>query len=276
MKTRNKSVILNLFQNLTTKTIIATALISVSTTAFASLSDCYRAGAKGYFEQAISDCKPYANSDIAATGIYAGSLAHESKQAESVPYLMKYLEYYKNHPIQDAIVVGSLYGALGNIYYFGQAEPKYPKDTTKGIKYITKGAELGSPIAQEQLGSFYHSGKTLPKNFAISYYWYTLGKLNGGSSYSQKAPSYVYQNLSSFKKELPYCIAVGNQMVAQAYIDGFGGLPRDKSAAKKYLTEAIDLYKADGKPTADEIKYCSPPKGSDISLESAEKLYKSL
>ncbi|MBK2268398.1 SEL1-like repeat protein [Francisella philomiragia] len=275
MKTRNKSVILNLFQNLTTKTIIATALIGVSTTAFASLEDCYKAGARGYFEQAISDCKPYADSDIAATGIYAASLAHEKQESKSIPYLMKYIKYYDNHPIEDIIVLASAYGTLGNIYYFGSAEPKYPKDTTKGIEYITKGAKLGSPIAQEQLGSFYASDKNegFSKNFSMSYYWYTIGKLNNGNKYNQ---SYVYQNMDFFTKSGKYCLAVGKQMVAQAYLDGFGGLPKDKSKAEKYLAEAIDLYKADGKPTEDEIKYCSPPKGSDISLESAEKLYKSL
>jgi len=249
------------------KLTVATLLFGVSTTAFASLEDCYQAGEQGLYSKAVEECKPYADNDIKALGLVGSGLSAEKHSVESLPYLEKYIAYYKSHSVDDKLNLALANGIVGNIYYFGSAEPKYPKDTAKGIKYITKGA---------QLGSMYASNKTLPKNFSISYYWYELGKLNGGSSYSQKSPSYVHQNLASFKKQLPYCIAVGDQMVAQAYLDGFGGLAQDKSEAKKYLAEAIELYKKEDKPTADEIKYCSPPKGSDISLESAEKLYKSL
>ncbi|MBK2268315.1 SEL1-like repeat protein [Francisella philomiragia] len=272
MKTRDKSVILNLFQNLTIKTITATALIGVSTTAFASLSDCYRAGANPVDDdKTIAVCEPYKD-DVKVKIILSGAYSGKGDSAKALEYAKAYVDYYeKNKPQtkENILNLADIYAGIGNIYYFGSAEPKYPKDTTKGIEYITKGAELGSIYGS-------NDGEGITKNFSISYYWYELGRLNGGSSYSRQHPSYVHQNMDFFTKSGKYCLAVGDQMVAQAYLDGFGGLPKNKSAAKKYLTEAIDLYKADGKPTADEIKYCSPPKGSDISLESAEKLYKSL
>jgi hypothetical protein len=226
------------------KVLLGVLLSSVSTTAFASLQDCYKAGEKGQYATAIKECKPYADSDIKALGLVGFGYGSEEHSAESLLYLEKYITYYKSHPVEDNITLALAYTGVGNIYYFGSAEPTYPKDVQKGIEYITKGAELGSAMAQEQLGSFYGSNEVqgLTKNFPMSYYWYELGSLNGGSSYSRKNPSYVHQNLASFEQELPYCIAIGQDMVGKAYYKDIGGLGQSNSEAVVWLQKA---YKTD-------------------------------
>ena len=209
---------------------VTTLLLLSSTTAFASLSDCYKAGARGQYAQAVEVCKPYADTDIKALGLVGSSLGSEGHSAEALPYIERYISYYKSHTVDDKLTLALAYTGLGNTYYFGSAEPKYPKDIAKGIKYITKGA---------QLGSIYGSNDgTIAKNFSMSYYWYELGKLNGGSSYSQQHPSPVHQNFDGFMKEGPYCIAIGQDMVAQAYYKDIGGLGQSDSTALEWMKKA--------------------------------------
>ncbi|MBK2287733.1 tetratricopeptide repeat protein, partial [Francisella philomiragia] len=271
MKTRDKSVILNLFQNLTTKTIIATALIGVSTTTFASLEDCYEAGARGQYAQAVEECKPYADKDIKALGLVGSSLGSEGHSAEALPYIERYISYYKSHSVDDKLTLALAYTGSGNAYYFGSAEPKYPKDTTKGIEYITKGAKLGSPIAQEQLGSIYGSDDgTVPKNFSMSYYWYELGRLNGGSSYSRQHPSPVHENFDDFMKQGPYCIAIGQDNVGQAYYKGIG-IAQSDSKAVEWLEKAYATDPNLSVTTLDLAKMYYNTGDKDKAFEYAQK-----
>ncbi|MBK2309072.1 sel1 repeat family protein, partial [Francisella philomiragia] len=159
MKTRDKSVILNLFQNLTIKTITATALIGVSTTAFASLSDCMYQARIQSKSGVLKECLDYVNKDPSIMAMVFSAYAAKKNNIEAMKYSKMYIKEYGDYKsnADDISFLASAYSILGNIYYFGEAEPKYPKDTTKGIEYITKGAKLGSPIAQEQLGSIYGS-----------------------------------------------------------------------------------------------------------------------
>ncbi|MBK2279281.1 tetratricopeptide repeat protein [Francisella philomiragia] len=262
MKTRDKSVILNLFQNLTIKTITATALIGVSTTAFASLSDCLRDGDNKLYNQAIEDCKEYADTNLGAAAIYGGSLAHEGRKADAVPYVKKVIEAYKDNKSLDTLTVSMAYGLLGNIYYFGEAEPKYPKDTAKGIEYITKSAQLGSIYGSDD--------GTVPKNFSMSYYWYELGKLNGGSSYSRQHPSPVHQNFDGFMKQGPYCIAIGQDNVGQAYYKGIG-IAQSDSKAIEWLEKAYATDPNLSVTTLDLAKMYYNTGDKDKAFEYAQK-----
>ena len=246
-------------------TIITLASISVAN---ASMDECLKAGQNRDFDGTIEYCKEFANTSQVALGFLGGAYAGKYKGLKAQEALQDYINKYGqniNNKYKDVTI--GYYTSLGNYYYFGEDGAK--KDIQKGLEYITKGAELGNVIAQYQLGSFYGSNESsgVSKNFAQSYYWYIVSDINGANKLTS---SYVYQNLDAFKKQLPYCIAQGDQLVAQAYINGNAGLSQDKYKAKKYLADAIALYKKEDKPSADELKFCPPQKGLD--LKSAEKL----
>ncbi|MBK2268377.1 BspA family leucine-rich repeat surface protein [Francisella philomiragia] len=216
-------------------------------------------------KEALKECKPFLKKSKYARYKYGKSLFVEKRYLESVPYIKE--EMSDDNPITKA----DGYQMMSNICYFGLAEPKYPEDKAKGLAYLTKAANLGNDFAQNQLGDFYNSNDKFPGlNVAQSYKWYTLASANGNA---QADKSGLMSVIDSVTKQAPYCIAMGEQLVAQAYIDGSAGLSKDTSKAKKYLNDAIALYK-DNEPTKDSYKYCSKQK--DLNLENAEKLYKSL
>ncbi|MBK2268411.1 SEL1-like repeat protein, partial [Francisella philomiragia] len=273
MKTRDKSVILNLFQNLTIKTITATALIGVSTTAFASLSDCMYQARIQSKSGVLKECLDYVNKDPSIMAMVFSAYAAKKNNIEAMKYSKMYIKEYGDYKsnADDISFLASAYSILGNIYYFGEAEPKYPKDTTKGIEYITKGAKLGSPIAQEQLGSIYGSDDgTVPKNFSMSYYWYELGRLNGGSSYSRQHPSPVHENFDDFMKQGPYCIAIGQDNVGQAYYKGIG-IAQSDSKAVEWLEKAYATDPNLSVTTLDLAKMYYNTGDKDKAFEYAQK-----
>jgi len=248
------------------KIIVTFSLMLVSASAFASMDECISSAKDKDWKAVIEYCEPLAKDSKEALAFTSTAYTQFEKGNNAQGYLQQYVTRYSNS--SDKVSLAAAFVSLGNLYYF---KDNYgaTRDIQKGLKYITKGAELGNVIAQEQLGNFYTSdeAKGVTKNFTQSYYWYTISKLNDGNKYSN---SYIYTNLKSFKKQAPYCLAMGQQLVAQSYIDGKAGLSQDKYKAKKYLVDAIALYKKEDKPSADELKFCPPQKGLD--LKSAEKL----
>ncbi|MBK2279844.1 tetratricopeptide repeat protein [Francisella philomiragia] len=252
------------------KVLIASSFMFVSINAFASLDECTSAGLAKDYNAVIKYCKPYINTNKDALSVLTGAYAQLDRGIEAQKYGQLYIDKYSKDTDKESL--GLAYLGVGNYYYFGEDGAK--KDTKKGLQYITKGAELGNVTAQEQLGSFYGATKAdgVNKNFSESYYWYTLSKGNNGNDYTN---SYVYVNLDTFKKSFPTCIAIGDNMVAKAYLDGKGGLPVDTTEAKEYLEKAISLYKQSKEPTANELKYCKPV-SDDLNLAGAQKLLASL
>ncbi|MEY8674609.1 hypothetical protein AB9G22_09525 [Francisella philomiragia] len=250
------------------KVLIASSFIFVSINAFASLDDCYIAGSSHDYNAVKKECLKYAGKDKDATTILSGTYAYNNDGVNAQKYLQIYIDNFaKNN--KDTSILAKNYTSLGNYYYFGEDGAK--KDTQKGLQYITKGAELGNVTAQEQLGNFYLvEGEYPSQNMAISYKWFEIASINGSQEAEQ---SYILTHLDDMKAQAGYCLAMGEQLVAQSYIDGNDGLLVDTSKAKKYLNDAIALYK-DKKPTKEILEHCPPQKGLDLA--NAEKLLASL
>ncbi|WP_150465956.1 SEL1-like repeat protein [Francisella sp. SYW-2] len=252
------------------KLLLSTILLGLSANLYASIEECYKAGLNKEYKEAIELCKPYAeNKDYPeASGVLAGSYAQEKDYKNALKYSLWLSNYYDNHKPESANEHDTYTLTLttaGNIYYFGQAGKA---DKTKGLEYITKAANLGNSLAEKQLGGMYVSGQNgdLKQNFATGYKWTEIAIANGNE---EAKSSYLMTNFDVFEKEYPYCLAMGEQLVAQAYIDGSAGLPKDNSKAKEYLNQAIALYQ-DNKPTAENTKYC-PTGANKLNLESAKK-----
>jgi len=253
------------------KAIITTILLAISNYSFASLEDCAKAGASHNDDKTISECMEYANKNLEATSLIGLAYINKDDYKSSLPYLNWVINYSnKNSQISNADkkTISYSYAGAGNIYYFGQAGKA---DKTKGLEYITKAANLGYDFAQNQLGDFYASKESFPgRNLATAYKWYGLAV---AQNYEPAKNGIFISNLSTITKQAPYCIGMGEQLVAQAYLDGTAGLSKDKSKAKKYLSQAIAIYK-DNEPTKASYKYCAKQKGLDLA--SAEKLLGSL
>jgi len=249
------------------KIIVTSSLMLVSVSSFASMGECISSVKNKDWKGAIEYCQPLSEDSREALGFTSNAYAQLEKGMNAQKYGDSYIYKYKSSD-PDKVALAAAYTGTGNLYYF---KDNYgaTRDIKKGLEYITKGAELGNVIAQEQLGSIYTGGDndSIPTNILTSYYWYQTAGINGNQK-AKKSP--MLQKIDAFKKQLPYCIAQGEQLVAQSYIDGKAGLSQDKYQAKKYLTQAIALYKKEDKPSADELKYCPPQKGLD--LKSAEKL----
>ena len=252
------------------KIIICILSIITFTSSYASISECMDYVKSKDWDNIIKYCPEYANDNSDITKVLSGAYAYKYNGIKAQIYLQKYVDKFANQD-KDTGAVALAFMSLGNYYYFGEDGAK--KDIKKGLEYITKGAQLGNSIAQEQLGNFYNSNDgELPKlNTSISYKWFEIASING----SQKAKSNVFlRNISVLKEQVPYCIAMGQQLVTQSYIEGTGGLSKNDNQARQYLIQAIELYKEAKKPSEDELKYCPPQKGLDLA--SAEKLLKSL
>jgi TPR repeat protein len=253
------------------KIIITTTLLTISNYCFASIDDCYNAGKdKSKIEEY---CTPYLKDKKypEATAILA---AIQKDNKITLDYDLWVINYYDKNGLRQGRngIKGyaNLVATAGNIYYFGQAGKA---DKTKGLEYITKAANLGNDFAQYQLGTFYVVDESEPsQDVATAYKWFKLSDIN--KDQENKSDNYTSQLMQFAKdKKTPYCIGMGEQLVAQAYLDGTAGLSKDKSKAKKYLSQAIAVYK-DNEPTKASYKYCAKQKGLDLA--SAEKLLGSL
>ena len=246
------------------KIISITALLFISVNAFASMEECIDASKVENWKEAIEYCKPLANDKSDALVLLSNAYAQSDKDMQAQKYIQKFIDKYSKTE-KNEIKLGGAYQSLGNYYYFGGNGAT--KDIKKGLGYITKGAELGNNTAQKQLGDMYNSStNTLDLNVATSYMWYTLSIANGN-------PISVNNLVKTLNNQAPYCLAQGKILVANAYLNGEDGLSKDTSQAKKYLTQAIALYKK-GKPSDDDFKYCPKQKGLDLA--SAEKLLENI
>jgi TPR repeat protein len=221
--------------------IIGISICAVSISSFASMQQCAEAGVNQNYQNLVKYCKSYADSNINATGLLGAGYSGLRKYKTAVKYLQKSAKYYNNNSIPNdensKLGIAAIYATLGNIYYFALGDVS--KNTTKGLEYITKGAELGNPTAQSQLGNIYAMNDApVPKNFPLSYKWYYIASQNGDSQ--ALSDSYVNQHLSVFKDKFPYCISLGQDNVAQAYYQGIGGLNKSTSTAVTWLEKAHD------------------------------------
>jgi len=255
------------------KILITLSLIGFSTYSFADMKECLLYAAQDDNEKTIEYCTPYLKdkNNPEATGILGAVATEQKNYKKSLDYKLWLYNYYKGkenlNSNEKEIYTGTL-TAIGSIYYFGEAGKT---DKTKGLEYITKAADSGNTIAQKQLGGFYGSDGTIPsQNASQAYKWFKAADINRNEETGSN--SYI-QTLNSYFSDKPYCIAMGEQLVAQAYLDGSAGLSVNKSKAKEYLSQAIAIYK-DNEPTKASYEYCAKQKGLD--LDGAEKLYKSL
>jgi hypothetical protein len=220
---------------------MALAMVGCVNSGFASLQDCLNATKQNDEQKTINLCKPYVDSNPKINAILSTSywLLHQYDPA--ISYGEKFLSEYGNKSNLDSDTkasVAGIYMELGNVYYFGQGGHK---DTEKGLGYITKGAELGNATAQYQLGSFYgqSDAEGVNKNFVNNYYWESLANLNGESD-KAKEFNFVQQNYDTFMKQYPYCIALGQDNVGQAYYQGIGGLDQSNLDALDWMQKAAD------------------------------------
>ena len=219
-------------------TLTLTVLISITAlnNSYASLQDCSEAAkniGKHNFQKAIKYCLPY-KKDVGAAAILAGAYYFDEKYSLAIKYGEYVINQSKTEKV-DQLMLAADYASLGNLYYFGKG---VSKDVQKGLQYITKGAELGNATAQSQLGSFYgeKNSKDVNKNFVMNYYWTTLAVLNGNSEANKF--NFVKQHYDQFKKQYPYCIALGQDNVGQAYYEGIGGLEQSTAKALDWLEKA--------------------------------------
>jgi len=214
---------------------IGVSLIALSINSFASLQQCMDAGNQKNYSDTIKYCKPLADSDRGALMILAGIYATNHKDSEAVKYFKIYINKYSNS--NDRLSLAAAYTALGSAYYYGQG---VSTNRSKGINYFTKGANLGSSLAQYQLGSFYGVDGTagVNKNYVNNFYWTTVSALNGNSEADKF--NLMKSNYATFKKQYPYCIALGQDMVGVAYYQGKVGLNKSTSTAVTWLEKAHD------------------------------------
>lgn len=250
------------------RTLLITSLLAISTYSFASIEDCALASANNEYQKVLEECAPYSKKDFKSTVMLGLAQIHEKEYNKGLSNLNWSINNSK--PNSDKESLGYAYVTVGNLIYTNEIGKQ---NKTKGLEYITKAANLGNDIAQYQIGGSYISGqdKELGTDFSAGYKWTEIAILNGNQDAKN---GYLMTNFKVFKKEYPYCLAMGKQLVAEAYIDGSAGLPKDNSKAKEYLNQAIALYQ-DNKPTAENTKYC--PTGADkLNLESAKKELESL
>lgn len=255
------------------KILLTSVLMCISAYSYADMKECLLYAAQDNDEKTIEYCTPYLKdkNNPEATAILASV---EDDKKKTLDYALWVVNFYNKNgiPKNSHGFKGYTSGLvlIGNIYYFGQAGKV---DKTKGLEYITKAANLGNDYAQYQLGEVFQSGEngTVTRNIATAYKWTEIALANGSE---EAQGSYLNVNLDGFTEQVPYCLAMGEQLVAQAYIDGSAGLSKDTTKAKKYLNDAIALYK-DNEPTKDNLKYC--PEGADkLNLDSAKKQLESL
>ena len=220
------------------KAIIATMTLASISVANASMSDCTEAAQDKDWDRAVEYCEPLANDSREALGYTIGGYGYFRNGKLAQKYAQEYVDKYSTKDPNKEILAGYT-ASLGNYYYFG--EDGADKDIQKGLKYITKGAQLGSPIAERQLGSFYGvEDSGVSKNFVLNYFWTTIAGINGDKQRAEEF-NILEQKYSQFKKQYPYCIALGKSLIAESYYEGANSLPVDKSKAMSLMTEATKL-----------------------------------
>ena len=220
-------------------TLTLTVLISITAlnNSYASLQDCISAGEnlKSNPDNVIKQCKDFANDRIQIVALLGSAYGLKHQYKLSSKYLQQYINYYQSHKIDSSnttSMLGDAYQVLGNYYYFG----KIPNKVQKGLQYITQGAELGNATAQKQLGDIYASDHSaVPANIPLAYQWYKIAEANNNQA-AENAP--LMQKAKLISKQDPYCIALGQDNVGQAYYEGIGGLEQSTAKALDWLKKA--------------------------------------
>ena len=210
------------------KAIIATMTLASISVANASMSDCTEATQDKDWDRAVEYCEPLAKNDKNALVFVGNAYTQLENGKQAQKYAQEYVDKYPND--KDALMARGVYTALGNAYYFGAYGAD--KDIQKGLKYITKGAQLGSFYGVEDSG--------VSKNFVLNYFWTTIAGINGDKQRAEEF-NILEQKYSQFKKQYPYCIALGKSLIAESYYEGANSLPVDKSKAMSLMTEATKL-----------------------------------
>lgn len=84
-------------------------------------------------------------------------------------------------------------------YYFSME----PKDIERGMHWLVKAAEMGSPDAQTLLGTIYGDGRLIPQNKEESLKWFLAGAM-GGNPLAQKTVAGVYHFSVGLDKKTAY------------------------------------------------------------------------
>ena len=93
------------------------------------------------------------------------------------------------------------------------------------------------PQHKKQLGDIYAANSPIPQNMPLSYQWYQIAIINGNNVANN---SFMMTHLNQMKKQLPYCLALGQDNVGQAYYEGIGGLQQNTATALDWLEKAAD------------------------------------
>jgi TPR repeat protein len=163
-----------------------------------------------------------------ASGVLSQMYYNEQGVKQDYKKGFKLISFAASKGFPDAI-----YG-LGQYYYFGNG---ISQDKKKAIKFYTNAANSGYGEAQSKLGAIYETGcnKTCSMNFPLAIYWFTLAEMNGNKDAKD---NYFEVKKSEFESKLPYCIALGQDNVAQAYYQGIGGLSKSTREAVTWLEKA--------------------------------------
>ncbi|WP_150463547.1 tetratricopeptide repeat protein [Francisella sp. XLW-1] len=209
---------------------------------YATLKECYKDGVDQEYERVLESCKPYLKTDARAAGLLAeANVQLDMSDKNALDYALWAADFYeKNGAPTDPEGVRSysyLVYLIGELYFFGADGIEV--DQPKGIEYITKAANLGYDIAQNQLGNLYVRNDKVPgMNVAKAYKWYKLAIANGSL---EARGAYLINNQQKFIQEYPYCMSLGRAFIADAYLNGTGGLPKNPNYAIKWYQKAYNL-----------------------------------
>ncbi|WP_432773362.1 tetratricopeptide repeat protein [Francisella salimarina] len=209
---------------------------------YATLKECYKDGVDQEYERVLESCKPYLKTDARATGLLAeANVQLDMSDKNALDYALWAADFYeKNGAPTDPEGIRSysyLVYLIGELYFFGADGIEV--DQPKGIEYITKAANLGYDIAQNQLGNLYVRNDKVPgMNVAKAYKWYKLAIANGSL---EARGAYLINNQQKFIQEYPYCMSLGRAFIADAYLNGTGGLPKNPNYAIKWYQKAYNL-----------------------------------
>ncbi|MBK2095433.1 sel1 repeat family protein [Francisella philomiragia] len=222
--------------------VIAFLSVMFFGSSYATLKECYKDGVDQEYEKVLESCKPYLKTDARATGLLAeANVQLDMSDKDALDYALWASDFYeKNGAPTDPEGIRSysyLVYLIGELYFFGSEGVDV--DQPKGIEYITKSADLGYDVAQNQLGNLYVRNDKVPgMNVAKAYMWYKLAIANGSL---EARGAYLINNQQKFIQEYPYCMSLGRAFIADAYLDGTGGLPKSPDYAIKWYQKAYDL-----------------------------------
>lgn len=224
------------------KLIVAFVLVLFFSSSYATLEQCYHDGIEKDYEKVLNSCQPYQKTDARATGLLAEAYIQldqsDKKALEDALWAVNF--YEKNGAPSDPEGLKSyayLVYLIGELYFFGSDDIKI--DQQKGLVYITKSANLGYNIAQNQLGNLYvRAGKVPGPNFSKAFKWYKLAIANGSLDARN---AFLINNEQSFIDKYPYCISQGRTLIGDTYLSGQAGLPKDVNRAIKWYKKAYEV-----------------------------------